>query len=645
MRLRVGLAVCVGMALSAAEWAPIPQAVWDMKEDPARGVKGAVVLESRMIFTGRGIDHVERIRILSEAGRDAAEFDDFLPEARDFGGRTSYRDGRSVAFDGRKDFSVKTLKGDEERKILIPPGVTADCVVEVRWSDYASEGEGQLPPSLGRSGEWSIGGRYPIQEVTLEFWPAFHWNVSLLAGKGITPEVSRNGRKYVLRNLPGREVPPYSLRAMAGLPTLLAWEQPSVLEFAERDATRYWPGAASFFWKPFFKGDVVTGGAFKALHAELAQGLPPDPAQAAGMLLRRLERRVKNVSHPTLAEISAIDIKAVLADRYGDSRDLDRIARRGAASSEEMTLLFLALLDRSGIRTRLGLLKDRRSGILRFDVADAHQAKGALVGVVLPDGGTRWFDPDLRFAAPGLVAPSNQGVPAVIIDTSSWQATRGTIPFQPETFNTSKYDFTHAFGNGTRSFTMKAAFSGWPEYRQRIRYMPLSPQEQVRRLKESLEAAIPDAAIASPRVTGADDPDRDVALSAEGTLETAADDAIVFAPFPGVPSPLPMPASWPAARTEHIILDHLGIHVATCEFQVPAGYVFKAGPPFSRENSFGKVFLGMESREAGGTARGKAVLRVDVRRPLAPPEAYGEFRTFMGWVDEAFRSQLVLEKR
>jgi hypothetical protein len=158
-------ALCLSVVLKAGSWAPIPPEIWAMKEDPDHGVKGAVVLERRMTFTGRAITHVFRVRILSEAGREAAEIHGFLPETTGIEGRTVRRDGTVVEFDKLKDFSTKSLPGSDRsslRKVAIPPGVTSDCVVELRWADMAGAGGSEdrpLPWSLGQSAQWWLGCR------------------------------------------------------------------------------------------------------------------------------------------------------------------------------------------------------------------------------------------------------------------------------------------------------------------------------------------------------------------------------------------------------------------------------------------------------------------------------------------------------
>ncbi len=646
MGARVVLAACIGLVLGAAEWAPLPPSVWELKEDPARGLKGAVVLESRMSFTGRAILHSARIRILSEAGRDAAEFDDFLPEAYDVEGRTVQRDGKVVPFEGRKDFKVKAIKGTEDRKVLIPPGVTSDCVVELRWSDYATVGEGNLPPSLGYSGEWLIGGRYPILEQTIEFWPGYHWNGLVLPGRTTAPEVSPDRRKYVFRNLPGREVPPYALRSLAGLPSVLAWRQPDLLLTASRgDSVRYWQAAVDTFWKPSYHDNVKKGRAFKAFATELTADLGPDPARAAALLLRRLDKRIRNVSLPTLAELSSLDIKAITGEAYDEARDLDRIIQRGAATGHQMGILCIALLEHAGLKPQLAFVKSRGRNLFLFDLPNVFQATNLLVGVPVANGEVLWMDPAMRYATPGLIHPTFQGWAALVVDTATWKASRGHIPIQPHTFNVASYKVTHTFGEGERSFTLKGEFSGLPEYLERLRFMSLSAAEQTRTLKESLEGSVPDCAIGSAQVLNATDPDRNVSITATGTLECPPGDTLTFDPFPGVPTPLYLPTAWPETRTERIILDHLGIHLATCEFTVPKGYALKAGQASQHQNAFGRVIFLVETKDTGDGLQAKAVLRVDLLQPTAAPEAYADFRTFMGWVDEACRRQIVLEKR
>lgn len=651
MSISAPMAVCLCVSLHAGSWAPIPQTVWDMKEDPAQGIKGAVVLERRMMLTGMAIQHRVRVRVLSEAGRAAVAFLGLTPESCELEGRTVQRDGSVVLYDKVGDFTSKTLSegGDSYvQKGLIPPGVTPDCVVEVRWAELVGGGEGrQLPTSLGYSAEWTLGAPYKVLEDVVEFGSGYKWSATVLPGRGgPLPEVRNSGRTrtFVFRDLPAREEVPFSLAPLADRPVVMAWYQPELLVGqAHGNLENYWQMAARNYWERHFKGWIKTGRAFRALAEELTAGLPADPAEAASLLLRRLDRRIRNVSFPTLAERSSLDIKAIQADDYDARHDLEQIVRRGAATAEEMGFLFITLLEKAGIHPRLALVQDRTRSLLRLAVPNVFQMDDVLVGVPMAGRGILWLEPGLRYAAPGLVHPDYQGWDALLLDTARWQAEKGMVPIQPAAVNVSRYAFTHAFPEEAWTFQVKADFTGYPEYRQRRRFMSRTPEEQARTLKEALEKLLPEATVTAA-VQHAFDPDANVTWSAEGALDRPGSGSFHFNPFPGMPSPLAQPVSWPERRTEPVVLEHLGIQVATSEFDLPAGYRLAANEPFVQENSFGKVGFWVSSAPQGGATRVKAVFKVEVLRPSAPAEAYREFRTFMDWIDQACRRRILLER-
>ena len=650
------LPIFAAAALQAGSWAPIPPEVWAMKEDPAQGVKGAVVLERHMTFTGRAITHLYRVRVLSEEGRSAADMDAFLPESTAIEGRTVYRDGTMVWFEKAKDFSEKSIpRGDDggSRKVVIPPGVTADCVVEVRWVDTAITTPNstlQLPSSVGLSFLDPLGSRYKVLEDVVEFNPLFNTSALVIAGRGPKPDLISSGRsqKYVFRNLPGREEPPFALYSLAGRPEVMAWWQPGdLIGIARGDIKNYWIYATTNYWQPYFQEAMRKGPAFKTLAAELSQGLPAEPGAAAVKLLQRLDRRIKNVHYPTLAEKASLDLKTVLAEdeSYEQAHNLEVIVRRGTATREEMGFLFLALLESNGIKPQLALLHDRETSLFHFDIPNLFQTENVLVGVPRPEGGLMWLDPARRYAAPGLILPSLQGVEALTIDTATWKPGRAIIPVQPASFNTAQYKYRLAFGEGAETFAVKGEFTGYPEYRERRRFLAQAPEEQARTLREAMEKNIPDSAIRTATVREATNPDANVAWDVEGTLDQPAGQSFQVDPFPGLPSPLPLPAAWPDQRTEPIVMPHLGIQLATCEFQVPAGFALKPLEPLAKENSFGRVNLRIATTGEGDAARVRVAMRVDVLRPSAPAEAYAELRTFLGWVEAARRTGLVLVRK
>lgn len=130
------MAVCLCVSLHAGSWAPIPQTVWDMKEDPAQGIKGAVVLERRMTLTGMVIQHRVRVRVLSEAGRAAVAFLGLTPESCELEGRTVQRDGSVVLYDTVGD--ICTPQGAVW--VTVPASATIPERLELELTGTVSEG-------------------------------------------------------------------------------------------------------------------------------------------------------------------------------------------------------------------------------------------------------------------------------------------------------------------------------------------------------------------------------------------------------------------------------------------------------------------------------------------------------------------------
>ena len=158
---------CAGFVSAIANagdpWPPIPPEVWAMKEDPAHGTVGAVVLENRIAFLANRIQYTYRVRVLSEHGPRRGR----VPGVHALGLRLRRADGaprrdvgRLLGEEGLPDRdgedAFRLGHGDAARA----PGVTGDCVVELRWSESAQDALGPMPPEYGYFHEWALGGRY-----------------------------------------------------------------------------------------------------------------------------------------------------------------------------------------------------------------------------------------------------------------------------------------------------------------------------------------------------------------------------------------------------------------------------------------------------------------------------------------------------
>ncbi|GEM_PF-1158045 len=658
------LACGIAFTLQAGGWAPIPPEVWAMKEDPARGEVGAVILEQRICFTGTAIKHVLRVRILSEKGKAAAELVPFLPEASSIEGRTVQPDGTQVVFDKSKDFLQKSVgtKGDErDVKVILPPGITANCVVELQWVEIAAGGqkyffqmgnrevatggdEHQIPYSLGHSALWRFGGPFKTRLLVIEFWRAFRWASYVDPGTCKEPELKKDGTQftYTFKDVPAQERSPYSLEPLSGRPSVQVWTQPFYLaDKARSKPADYWKEATYQYYRNSFWKDLKRGRAFDALAKELLEGLPADHAKAGETLLRRLDRRIVNQTWATHDEDAKFH-KGETLDKV-NPWDLDATASTGRTSALGMVFAYLALAEQAGLQPRIAMVTNRNHRLLRTDITDVYQLDRPLIGIPIDFTRTLWMDPGLRFAPPGLILPVYQGVQGLVMDLPAWEPRPEVIPALPPEFNRAVYRFRIDFAGTEEKISLQAGFTGFQELMERRDYLADAPEEADRNLKESMAAAIKDSTISRASVSNVLDPDKNVAWEVDAAREIPAAARFRVDPFPGMSEPFFLASTWPERRTVPIVMGYLRIHDAECVMAVPKGYKLLPTPDLRKENSFGKVIFTVTPAADGATA--KVQFHVEVSRLSAPAAAEPELRQFVGWVEDGYHRELEFEKQ
>ncbi|MBP1771792.1 MAG: hypothetical protein H6P99_955 [Holophagaceae bacterium] len=628
------------------DWAPIPPEVWAIKSGP----KGAVVLEERVRFQVREMVTVYRARIFSEEGRGAANLPDLPKLAYGIKGRTVYPDGREVTFDNRKDFAerkVETGRSESTRVHMVAPGVTADCVVEVRWRERCDGYGGGLPRRFvdGLYGQWVLGNPYPTLLSVLEIAENMPLASSITSGNRWKPEVGKADgfRTFTYRNLAAVEAPPYSLTSANGFPRLeLFWQPDSLIQAFPEGRDAYWSEAFKRIYLPEYEDDIDKGRPFKAFAAELTRDLPATFHARAVELLNRLQVRVKNVSIPTAEETASLPKD--FWDSYASKR-LDKAAASGLASSRGMRLLFYHLLKVAGIQPSIGKVVDRDKDLFSYGRLNAWQFHHDLIGVEEVGKGTLWLDAGNRFATAGVVHPDYQGTSMLVfstLDAKVWKPSRELMPASPAAANQRVYTYELTLDEDSDRFAVKAEFGGYPEYAERFGFLSLEAKDQSRVLKERFESNRKTLSVASVKVSNATDPARRVFWEVTGALERESGRYREVEPFPGMPWPLWVPDKLDATRSESIVLPYLQIHTANSTFEVPKGFRFTPPPALRYENEFGMV--SWTSEWDPQTRKVTIQLRTQVVSLSLGPDHWKAFREYLGWIQEGCRRTVILSK-
>ncbi|GLH72021.1 hypothetical protein GETHLI_05230 [Geothrix limicola] len=627
----------------AAGWAPIPSDVWAIRSGP----KGALVLEERMKFTGRAVEYVYRVRVFAEEGRKAAQLPDMPTTVSDIKGRTVYPDGRQVEFNDRKDFAERKVEvgGSESSAThVVPPGVTSDCVMEVSWSEPANGWFHGLPRRYddGLYAKWTLANSVPTKLLVIEVFKYFPlaWVVepSVIA-KPETSDVS-GFRVLTFHDLPALDTPPYAIKPLLGLPTLLMFYQPESLRGVVDDPLEaYWNQAAESIYKPDYESGISKGSAFKSLTDELLADLPQTPGERAGELLNRLNQNVANLSHSTYAEEAALP-KTFW--RGFESKDLNEAAKTRKTDSFGFRLLYYHLLKAAGFAPKIGKVVDREKALFQWAQRNPWQFHHTVIGIDLPSGAVMWFDPTRRYAAPGVIHPDYTAVNMLQVDSATWKVSRGVIPGLGTLANGRQFTYALDLSEDGDNVEAQGEFSGYPEYSERYSYLPLEPKEQGKALKKKFEAALKDMAVSEATVFNAADPKKNVSWRVKGFIEREAGRSRTVTPFPGMPWPLWVPSELDQTRKTPIVLPYMSTQVALSHFKVPHGFTPRLLADLHDENEFGKVVWALSFDPT--TREVKVALRVEVRANSKGADRWESFKAYLGWIETACRRQIVLVK-
>jgi hypothetical protein len=632
------------IALSAGQPA-IPPAVWALKDNPAYAKFGAVVVEDRVTFKNTYVEYRRLIRIFAEAGRHAAEFESFSEDSYDFEGRTVYPDGKSVPFTKRKDFASKSVGvGDRSssRTVLIPPGVTTDCVVELTWKESAAHRYTPLPARTMWYTDLTMANAVPTRECIVDVPTNFPFAYAAFPSRTIKPEMVVKGsmRSFIYRDVPAMDELPYGMNVTRDFPHFYAYYMPDpVRSVGNAGGAKFWNEAGRAFFGVTFDKEVSKGSRYKSFYTEIWAGLNGSPAELAAAAMTRLDARIRNLSYATYSEAGSVKKKE--SEEEIHSSDLEETLKRGATDSLGMTVLYLQLLRDRGLAPKLVLASDRDYTLFKFNMPNVYQFHGYLVAVSDPARGTVWFQPGRRFIQPGLIHPDYQGTPALMLDTKEWTASEFRIPAQPAEANQREYQYQVFPEEGADRFTVKAAFMGYPEYAERTRYMALEPKEQTRKLKEQLESYLKSATFTKVEVIGAQDPNVRVSWVAEGSVEREEGRTRQVSPFPTMAYALYIPDEWPAERVDPIVIPYMRVQTSTSTVHLPEGWKWEGNDSYRKQNRFGTV-----NWTATSTPDKKVVvtLKVEAVGFFAGADAYADLREFLGWVREASGRTLILQK-
>jgi hypothetical protein len=646
----------LALPLTAARFPAIPKEVWAMSADPALQAQGAVVLERKLDFQPMYFEETIRIRIVSQAGVAAAEFPDLPAELLFIDGQVTFPDGRVQAIGKREDFLVRdvvsTVDGTARQGVLIAPGVTSDCVLDLRVREWTARGRanqartalndaGNLPARCGDFHYWTLASAYPSRTVVLQEGKEVFWRMLILgAGPDVERTTSAAGTQWTFRDLPALPPAPYASNFGRPSPKVVFFKPIDGLSYLEgkATATAFWNKTADFIYKDWFLKYVSKGSDYRAFSEEMRKDLPAGPRAQARVIAERIQRRTVNLDRLLFDEKPGT-LARHFVEEDGVSK-LNYTARTGFTDDQGIVKLVFHVLTDAGLHPTLALVASRYWWNINPEIRTPYQFSHELLGVAEPGQDTLWLDPVDRMVPPGEVPYPYQGTRAVVMDPAKWETTLQEIKLSTPKANTRTYTYRIEATDEAAAVQVELKATGAPAHAIRDELAQLSPTQREAWFRTRMQQR--GLALAKVEALDVLDPTRPLGFTAEGTQPVEAGRLLKLVPFPGMDADLYLPASLPEDRADPIMMPFRRTQKAVSTLQVPKGYLLREPLEDSHANRWGEVALHATQNAATGLVTVEATVVLDACASEA--DGYGDLKDFLQWVRAATSLELTLER-
>ncbi|BDU77852.1 hypothetical protein [Mesoterricola sediminis] len=653
---------CVSLLLvSAPVWGArfpaVPKEVWAMRDDAGLVAKGAVILERKLDFQPFHIDQTVRIRILSQAGQAAAEFPDMPANLMYLEGQVTFPDGRVQPITKRDDFLVRTVvstrDGSLKEGVLVPPGLTQDCVVDLWWRELTARGKanqarmplldlGTLPERCGNFWYVSLASAFPTQTVVVQKGQEVFWPMALIGTSGFSPQQGSNsqGTTYTFRNLPALPAAPYSIEINRPCPKVLFYRPIETLEHLDKvPAATFWQKTADLYYKDYFNKFVHKGVNYAPFSQELRKDLKGGPLERARTIAERMLARVKNLDEPLFDEKPPTLARHQVNNGSG-VWDLDYTARTGFTDDWGMNKLLFHLLVDEGLKPKVALVADRGYWTASPETRTPFQFSRILFVVDEPGQGSIWLDPTERMVQPGQMPYRYEGTRAVLMDSATWQAEFRTIAVAQPRTNTRAFTYEIDATGEAADVKVKGTLTGAPALLARKELSTKSPSAREAWFKGRLERN--GITVNQVQVANALEITQPLGFTAAGAIALEPGRTLKLRPFPGMDAGLYLPETLPEQRLDPILMPYLGVQEAMSIIKVPKGYVLREPIRVNHSNRWGSVLLrAVQDPDSGD-------VRVDMRRStsgfLEMSDGYVPLKEYLQWVRAVSYPEITLER-
>ena len=620
----------------------------------------AYIIKQELKFRDKKIEHYLLLRVRTKEGKQTLDNFEFPPSLDTFSGQIIDRKGTSVPLN-KQNLKKKLLFQTRDQTafswLLVPPGLTSDCIVEFFWTENTEAG---LPDGVYFK-RYEVPTPLFCEEKKILMWKAMDKYTKLMFQDELFPLVTRFvwnkchpsiqfkqhiiGDDFVLhyKDIPKLTKQPYG--SVLHDERTGAFQVYKTIPFDDMSTRDFWHQFCSIYIRFQFEHKQILGQHYSTWIKDLRENMPDHSYDGAVFLQNQFKKKIQSIDFLTSDKKQNLPRRLSLpSPGEMDGEFINTMFLQGYASTQYLTFLLLRVMKDCGLHVKLLYARSIYEppfvpeNLSPFSL----ELRSPFLILTEENGDFYTFAPTFPESPSGYLPPRFTGVKALVIDPGkNWKHWFLDIPRDSWRRHKLINTFKMRMEQGVIIFDQKTQGSGQFDVLFRNRFHGIPVDEQRETVFNEKQKSLPDWKITASNVGNASLPEKKIIVAVKGKKPVSDHEqwhSIVA--FPGIDLPLTLPVSWALPRTQPFIFPHNFYQLDKTTFLLPHDYHLKGFPNWSQKNEFGEVSLA--SHIEGSTVEFRRTIKL--KRSISNLDRADQVSQFFAWLRQAENPNFSIER-